>query len=435
MSAEAAADLRAWLKEPAFSQEQRLPLQLDAKQGELATTRTETGYRRIKGPAGSGKSVVLAARAAELADEGKRVLVVTFNITFLNYLRDLAARHVSSRRVMQRQIDFLNFHRWCKRVCEDSGRMSDYRRLPWREGLSQADPTQGEVLGDGLAQLVAEIYDSPRLAADLPRYDAVLVDEGQDYRPSWWNTLRKAVRPGGEMLLVADKTQNIYGTAAAWTDEVMSGAGFRGDWSTLSVNYRLPPAVVPLLETFAESFLRSEEVDLPRVQMVGTQMELADLYPVDLRWVHVHSANRSVQVCVDEIRHQMRRLRDDTAIPDITFLAGLAAGRLVVASLEKMGVRVLHTFDPDGNVARRQKRAFFQGSAQVKATTLHSFKGWEARHLVLFVDSAERAEDRALLYTAMTRIRRHEKGSALTVVSPCQDLHDYGSRWPEFVSV
>ena len=39
-----AEDLRGWLKEPFFSQEQREPLRLDPEQHRLATTRTATGY-------------------------------------------------------------------------------------------------------------------------------------------------------------------------------------------------------------------------------------------------------------------------------------------------------------------------------------------------------------------------------------------------------
>ena len=62
MREDIAEDLRGWLREPSFSRRQREPLKLDPRQRSFATTRTNTGYRRIKGPAGSGKSVVLAAR-------------------------------------------------------------------------------------------------------------------------------------------------------------------------------------------------------------------------------------------------------------------------------------------------------------------------------------------------------------------------------------
>lgn len=66
--------------------EDALKNQLDPQQSTIATTCTETRYRRVKGPAGSGKSLVLAGRAAILADEGKRVLVCNRNIALLNYL-------------------------------------------------------------------------------------------------------------------------------------------------------------------------------------------------------------------------------------------------------------------------------------------------------------------------------------------------------------
>jgi superfamily I DNA and RNA helicase len=66
MTENLADDLRGWLVEPSFSSMQRTPLALDSNQRSLVETRTDIGYRRIKEPAGSGKSLVLAARAARL---------------------------------------------------------------------------------------------------------------------------------------------------------------------------------------------------------------------------------------------------------------------------------------------------------------------------------------------------------------------------------
>lgn len=93
MTPELANDFRAWLREPEHAATQREPLPLNADQQRIATTRTRTGYRRVRGPAGCGKSLALAARASQLAGEGKDVLVVSFNITLLHYLRDLAVRY------------------------------------------------------------------------------------------------------------------------------------------------------------------------------------------------------------------------------------------------------------------------------------------------------------------------------------------------------
>ena len=436
MNQDIADDLRGWLKEPYSSQEQRTPLELDARQRELAASRTESGYRRIKGPAGSGKSVILAARAASLAAEGKRILVVSFNITLLNYLRDLAVRHVAARNVIRNQIDFLNFHLWCKRVCVDSGNNDSYESL-W-EGSRQAAQEEKatiltSILNVRLPALVQQLYREDADQELMSRYDAILVDEGQDFHPSWWQTLRLALKVGGEMILVADKTQNIYATAAAWTEEAMASAGFRGPWAELKISYRLPPNVVPLVSRFARDFMTGEEVDIPHLEQRGQQVEFAELFPVDLRWVQVPEPSGGLDACIAELRRMMMRLRADTSMSDITVLSGTNSGRGLAEYLESKGVDLLHTFDADRQESRRQKRAFFQGAANIKATTLHSFKGWEARHLVLFVESAERAEDRALIYTALTRIKRHVSGSALTVVSCCPELMAYGQSWPDFV--
>lgn len=81
MDSQFARDLRTWLIEPDYAASQREPLELDPRQRELVLNREGTRFRRIKGPAGAGKSLVLAARAAHLSREGRQVLAVTFNIT------------------------------------------------------------------------------------------------------------------------------------------------------------------------------------------------------------------------------------------------------------------------------------------------------------------------------------------------------------------
>ena len=417
----AADDLRGWLKEPYFSREQReLPV-LNDRQREIATTRTAAGYRRVKGPAGSGKSLALASRSAELAAAGNTVLVSAFNITMIHYLRDLASRYRPQREAIKGEIDFLHFHRWCRRVCEAAGAKDQYDGL-WTTF------DHDDVLDRRMAELIQGIYADRQQSEHAPRYDAIMVDEGQDFFPAWWNTLRMALNPGGEMLLVADKTQNIYGRARSWTDAPMPDAGFNGPWFTLDSAYRLPAEVIPLLQEYSNHFLANEEVDIP------AQLGLSG--PAHLRWVQINPWDDAADICVSEARRQMTRLHVDTANPDIVFVApNDDVGRQFVERFTAFRVNVLHTFDRDDAVSRRQKLAFWKGAPNIKATTMHSFKGWESRHLIVFVNSVESREDRALLYTALTRLLQHENGSSLTVISSCQDpqLRAFGQTWPEFV--
>lgn len=416
MSEDHAKDLRGWLTEPDFSSQQRTPLVLDRNQKSLAESRTETGYRRIKGPAGSGKSLVLAARAARLANEGKSVLVATFNITLWHYLRDLIVRNLDAPHLI-RNIEFTHFHLWCKHACYNVGWDKRYDDL-WEQN------SLGYVLDEGLPALAQDAIHEP----GATRYDAILVDEGQDYRPFWWNVLRQACTSEGEMLLVADATQDVYGTAKSWTDDVMKGAGFPGGrWAQLNVSYRLPPDALNLARDFAEEFLPKDAIDLPE-QEQGT----LDLYPCDLRWVQCEP-DEAERICSDEILSMMRLTgKNDLANADITMLAGdMKSGAGVVRRLAEYRIKSVDTFSDDQKESRRRKMGFYMGDARLKATTLHSFKGWEARLLVVYITKAANAESLALVYAGLTRLKRSQLGSWLTVVCAAPELAHYGRSFPE----
>ena len=416
MSENLAKDLRGWLVEPDFSSTQRTPLPLDRNQRSLAETRTETGYRRVKGPAGSGKSLVLAARAARLANEGKSVLVATFNITLWHYLRDLIVRNLEAPERI-RNIRFTHFHLWCKHVCYEAGWERRYEDL-WANG-------QEDVLNSELPLLADEAVMHPNAS----RYDAILVDEGQDYRPLWWNVLRKACKPGGEMLLVADATQDIYGTAPAWTDDVMKGAGFPGGrWAQLDVSYRLPPDALNLARSFAETFLPADIVNLPQ-----PEQESLDLYPCHLRWVQCSQQN-ATEVCSDEIRALMQQTgKNGLANADITMVTGnMTSGAEVVRRLDRYNIRTVDTFGTDH---RRRKMGFYMGDAKMKATTLHSFKGWESRLLVVYVTEAANMQSLALVYAGLTRLKRSQEGSWLTVVCCAPELKSFGKNFRDHAVV
>lgn len=416
MRPELAADLRGWLVEPDFSREQREPLPMDAKQLRLAESRTKNGLRRIKGPAGSGKSLVLAARAAKLADEGKSVLVVTFNITLGRYLRDLTVRAIERRSSLSNVI-FDHFHSWCKDVCWEVGWSGQYEEV-WSSNTTQ----------NALETCLPALAQSAAVEEGAPRYDAILVDEGQDYRPSWWQALRAFLHEDGEMLLVADSTQDIYGTAKSWTDEAMAGAGFAGSWATLSVSYRLPPATIPIIRRFAETFLADLDLNLPEPQ----QGEL-HFAPCRLRWVQCEP-DQATPVCLSEIMRLMHFTGDGHANADMTLLASdIDAGRQVTEALASHQVKTVATFAEDEKERRREKFGFWMGDARLKATTLHSFKGWESPLLVVDVRQAAGQDSLALMYTGLTRLRHSSAGSRLTVISSCPELLDYGRTWPNFV--
>jgi hypothetical protein len=442
MKADLASDFRSWLQEPDTRREQRHPIILNERQITLVTSRTDGGYRRVKGPAGSGKSIVVAARAATLALQNKDVLVLCFNMTLINYLRDLCSRWRRDlrRREVVDKVTWIHFHQWCKRVCFEAGAEDEYREF-WKNTLGakgeegdENDPdnvcVDDSVFDYGLSSLVDRVIEQQ--GANLKKYDAILVDEGQDFLPDWWNVLRKVCKPGGEMLLVADASQDIYNNARKWTDGVMKGAGFFGDWSKLQGSYRLPTSFIPLLQRFAKDFLPADNVDIP----ASTQETFLGALegPCHLRWVDASGVDESRQACVEEILKLAISSPGKTIpIADITALVSSNDdGEWLVEKLEALNIRTIHTFSKDKSAARRKKANFYKGDARVKVTTIHCFKGIESRAMVICLRKGG-SSDMALAYTAMTRLKRSEDanyGSYLTVVSSHPELSEFGKTWP-----
>ncbi|RYD85747.1 MAG: DNA helicase [Verrucomicrobiaceae bacterium] len=437
MTPELAADLRGWLVDTDHDAEQRRPLALDIRQRNLATTRTTSGYRRVRGPAGSGKSAVLVARAANLVAEKKRVLVVNFNITILNYLRDLCSRAGAGRR---NNIVWLNFHALCKRLAGRWGIADQYNAL-WGD---RSDPTgngesENEELFDAPANLLLD-YIAEHGVPEADLFDAVLVDEGQDYKLLWWRLLRQLCRPGGEMLLVKDDTQDTYGRSLNWTEQAMNGAGFSGDWSELPVTYRLPPALITLAADFATRYLPPATRLVP-VKLAG---EL-DVEPCLLRWLQVSQhGDASILACVQELLALAKKDGDGSApMTDLTLLVdNIQSGEQIVEILNGKGMKTSATFEQVGARRhgsapedRRRKLAFWKGASTIKVSTLHSFKGWEARFIVLHITRARTARDFASVYAGLTRLKRHSRGSSLTVVCSEPSLAEYGATWPPLACI
>lgn len=422
MSDEIAADLRHWLVEPDSSAEQRRPLMddLSLSQKRLVTTRTATGFRRVRGAAGSGKTFVLAGRAAVLATEGKSVLVITFNITLINYILDMAVRFTQSGKVRS-QIEALNFHAWCKRIAVTTGNSDGYDEL-WQRGVP-AETVLKEHLPSATQQWLQEV-------AESEKWDAILLDEGQDFELSWWITLRKALKQNGEALLCADRTQNIY-DVAPWTEEEMSQAGFRGPWGTMAESFRLSPSMCRLAKLFIDDFMPDTEVQIP--QPLQGIIE----YKTFLQWWQVPRGD-AARFCVEAMERMISDSEPPIAYADLTCIVqNERIGDEVVALLRAKGISAIHTFgkgtSPEEKYqdGKKRKQAFFKGDARVKITTLHSYKGWESKVLVVHIGNAKSRAALALAYAGITRLKQDDFGCYLTVVSEAEELVDYGRKWPE----
>lgn len=153
-------------------------LRLDADQVKAVGTTGEVGV--VEGPPGSGKTIVLAARARKLARENPewRIQFLCYNRMLVPYLRDLVSPYPN--------IEVSTFARFAASL----GHRVDMR-----------DPVRA---ASDAARAVAALRLSPLV-------DAVLVDEAQDFWLPWLQVAIAAVRRGrGGVLLAGDSKQSLY---------------------------------------------------------------------------------------------------------------------------------------------------------------------------------------------------------------------------------
>jgi len=143
----------------------------------------------ISGCAGSGKTTLAVEKGKRLARQGFRVLLTCFSVNLAKFL--------GSDETLPRGFDVANFHKLA----------SD---LVHKAGLTHTGPRNARFFGEVLPELMMQAVD--RLDS---RYDAVIVDEGQDFLDSWWVPLQCLLRDPdrGILYVFFDDNQNLYRAA------------------------------------------------------------------------------------------------------------------------------------------------------------------------------------------------------------------------------
>ncbi len=305
-----------------------MPVQLSDNARRVVANPGGLHVRGVTGTAGSGKSFALTARAARLAAEGKSVLVLCFNLTLANHLRRLVVERCAEYGANPARVTCTSFHTFCSRVVDDAA----------QEGIVADEPSRGT----WPVKVVVKTRDVFE-AGFQRQFDAVLVDEGQDFTVDWWNLLREhVVRPNGEMLLVADATVDLYGKST-WDDpDALAAAGFTEPWIRMTSSYRMAPDLIRSTNEFARLFIADDTV-VPEI--ADDQAEVVGQVADAVRsWRNVERvADLGVAVGTEVVR--LLRDHSELAPRDIVFLCeyhhdGLAAA----GEIEAAGYPVHHVY-------------------------------------------------------------------------------------------
>jgi len=300
----------------------------------------------IRGAAGTGKTLLATEKARRLAATGKHVLLICFNL----HLGEFLARQA-------RGYDVYALENLCKRFSNLSGISFNPPPLPDGERYwVERAPT---FLFEAVAATPAE------------RYDAVIVDEAQDFREDWWPSIDSLLREPGKGVLYAfyDPNQNLFGGG--------------------------PPRMLDVAPTSLRWNCRNtERIAAYAARFISAEVKVRTNAP---EGVDVQEARcRDAEATLAHLRQTLRHLVEDEH---------LEPERIVVLTARSSETSALRGLTDLGGIPISRDAAK-QKSGSVRFSSLRKFKGLEADAVILCeIDDGAQAPDPKLLYVGASRAR------------------------------
>ncbi len=356
---------------------------MDVQQEQLARSLGD-GHRVIHGVAGSGKTMILGYRCLHLAKTGhKPVLVICYNKKLAQHL----SAFVESRGVPPGRVVVRNFHKWC------------------REQLTAyhvALPASSRDNSDYSEQLVQKVIAGvDRVQIPSGQYSAVLIDEGNDFKPEWLKLVVQMVDPETNSLLVAfDDAQSIYRQHRRKFSFSSVGIKARGRTTILRLNYRNTSEVLRVAYEFAKDTLTPEDRDEDSIPLILP--ESAERRGPVPELIRLPSLVREGEYIAARFRalHEQGAPWTDMAV----VYREKRVGEEITRQFRKAGIRARSM--TDGHRAPDSTRRH-DGAVQI--LTFHSSKGLEFPVVAIpglgFLprDQLDEANEVRLAYVAMTR--------------------------------
>jgi len=154
-------------------------------------------HAMIEGSAGTGKTVLAVKKARQLAMEGNKVLLLCYNNLLGAGLKEAVAD-------LKEYIEASNYHDFCIQCLLKS---------KFKDEIDYKKPGFWDVIIPELMQ---------KYIAEYPlNYDAVIIDEGQDFKEDYWFSLLDEFKEEKYFYVFYDPRQNIFHTKMSFPEEMI----------------------------------------------------------------------------------------------------------------------------------------------------------------------------------------------------------------------
>ena len=212
---------------------------LDDLQARVAL-KLKAGHQILKGPPGSGKTLILVNRCSFLQKYNpgiKRILLVCYNIALVSYLKRLLLEKGVS--LGDEGVQVRHFYEICSEIL----------------GMPIEYDKPDTSYYDSIVQLTLEVLQTGQYATGT--YDAVLIDEGQDIRDDMFRILLSLLGPEGDLVIALDDFQDLYRREGSWKS---LGIEAQGNIRTLQRVYRNTAEIL----AFSQRFIGQETREGPQ---------------------------------------------------------------------------------------------------------------------------------------------------------------------------
>lgn len=344
--------------------EQSQMIQLTEEQYFVLDMLTRQRRAAIAGCAGSGKTMLAIEKATRLADQGFRVLLTCFNKNLVSFLQ----KQVKDRP----NLDIINFHKLCFDLAREANQL----------------PIQTENKSHFYNYLLPEAMMESAETLNV-RYDAIIVDEGQDFHEAWWLPLQTLLHDpdDGILYIFYDDNQQLYKRTAHTPLNTVYRIPYTEN--------RIPIDTPPFMLTINCRNTRTIHKQISKFYQAETPTTARGPVGRPVLITRYHNENNLHAALTDTIRHLTR----NEQIPphEITILTPLSR-------------RKSHLWLSDGFRGVRYTDRWPAAPEQIHCNTIHAFKGLESTVVILAeVDRwSARAKDLdPLLYVACSRAKNH----------------------------
>lgn len=369
--------------------------ELSPTQKELARSE-ENARKRIKGVAGSGKTLVLAQRAVNAHKRtGEKVLILTYNLTLKNYIHDKIS--AVRENFSWEYFHINNYHEFIKANMNNVGIEieASVNESSLENHLSEID----ENFYDKQVYSNLSLFDGYH--DKLPKYNSILIDETQDYQENWIRLIvNNFATDKAEIIAFADEKQNIYSRDLDSSKMPIIPIQV-GAWDKkLNKSYRLSKKVALLATEFQKKFFSDKYI----IEVNIETNPMLSLFEPHIEY-HYCSGNKLDEI-VEYIYHQI--ISNSFNSNDITILASrimlLRELNSLLRSKSKEKTNIMFETEeeynklfpdsPNGNaknfqidkVRKNRKANFRMNRGTIKLSTIHSFKGWESPVIFLIIE-------------------------------------------------